>query len=57
MLEQWRVAVWPWLKEEARRERRALVFVDESGFYLLPGWVRTKAPEARTPILCEWQNP
>ena len=47
-IEQWRVAVWPRLKDEARRERRALVFVDESGFYLLPGKVRTYAPEIRT---------
>src|SRR3981189_2858637 len=34
-IERWRVEVWPRLKDEARRERRALVFVDESGFYLL----------------------
>jgi len=44
-LARWRVEVWPRLKVEARRERRALVFVDESGFYLLPGKVRTYAPE------------
>jgi len=40
----------------ARRERRTLVFVDESGFYLLPGKVRTSAPEGETPILGEWQT-
>ena len=45
-IEQWRVEVWPRLKAEARREHRALVFVDESGFYLLPGKVRTYAPRA-----------
>ena len=55
-IEQWRVEVWPRLKAEARRERRALVFVDESGFYLLPGKVRTYAPEGNTPILHEWQT-
>jgi len=55
-IEQWRVEVWPRLKEEARRERRALVFVDESGFYLLPGKVRTYAPEGHTPVLHEWQT-
>src|ERR1700716_4085774 len=55
-IEQWRVEVWPRLKEEARRERRALVFVDESGFYLLPGKARTYAPEAHTPVLHEWQT-
>ncbi|MDB5349182.1 MAG: transposase [Planctomycetota bacterium] len=31
---RWRVKSWPALKEKARRERRGLVFVDESGFYL-----------------------
>ncbi len=28
-----------------------MVFVDESGFYLLPGHVRTYAPCGQTPIL------
>jgi transposase len=55
-IERWRVEVWPRLKDEARRERRALVFVDESGFYLLPGRVRTYAPEGHTPVLHEWQT-
>jgi transposase len=55
-IERWRVEVWPRLKAEAHRERRALVFVDESGFYLLPGKVRTYAPEAHTPIIHEWQT-
>jgi transposase len=53
---RWRAASWPALKEKARRERRALVFVDESGFYLLPGVVKTYAPEGRTPIVDEWQT-
>ena len=44
------------LKEKARRERRDLVFVDESGFYLLPAVVKTYAPKGRTPILDEWQT-
>ncbi|HMB03654.1 MAG TPA: transposase [Isosphaeraceae bacterium] len=30
--------------------------VDESGFYLLPGKVRTYAPEGHTPVLHEWQT-
>jgi transposase len=47
----WRKAVWPELLGRAKRERRVLVFEDESGFYLLPGVVRTYAPEAQTPIL------
>ncbi len=33
------------------KERRTLVFVDESGFYLLPGVVRTYAPCGHAPIL------
>jgi transposase len=32
-------------------EGRTMVFVDESGFYLLPGLVRTYAPCAQTPVL------
>ena len=47
----WRVAVWPELQRRARRERRVLVFADESGLYLLPAVVRTYAPEADTPVL------
>ena len=33
-----------------------LVFEDESGFYLLPGLVRTYAPKARTPVIREKQT-
>jgi transposase len=50
---RWRRNTWPQLRRQARRERRTLVFVDESGFYLLAGLVRTYAPEAQTPILRE----
>src|SRR3954469_11338933 len=45
---RWRDSAWPDLRRQARRERRVLVFEDESGFYLLPGVVRTYAPESRT---------
>ena len=55
-IERWRAEAWPRLKAQACRERRALVFVDESGFYLLPGRVKTYAPEGHTPILHEWQT-
>src|SRR3954451_10112546 len=44
-IERWRVESWPALNEEARRERRRLVLVDESGFYLLPAVVRTYGPK------------
>src|SRR6266566_1595141 len=50
----WRSAVWPQLMAQAKRERRTLVFVDESGFYLLPGSVKTYAPKGQTPVLREW---
>jgi hypothetical protein len=33
-----------------------LVIEDESGFYLLPGLVRTYAPKGRTPIIDEKQT-
>jgi transposase len=55
-IERWRVESWPALKRKARREHRALVFVDESGFYLLPGVVKTYGPKGRTPVVDEWQT-
>jgi transposase len=55
-IERWRAEVWPELRERARRERRVLVFVDEAGFYLLPGLVRTYSPQGLTPVLSEWQT-
>src|SRR4051794_16640813 len=55
-IERWRVESWPALEEKARRERRRLVFVDESGFYLLPGVVKTYGPRGRTPVVDEWQT-
>lgn len=53
---RWRVEVWPELRRRALRDRRVLVFEDESGFYLLPGLVRTYAPEGRTPVIREKQT-
>lgn len=50
-IEHGRDEVWPELWRRSRRERRVLVFVDEAGFYLLPGVVKTYAPEGRTPAL------
>jgi transposase len=55
-VERWRAEVWPELRARARRERRVLVFVDESGFYLLPGVVKTYSPEGLTPVISEWQT-
>jgi transposase len=53
---RWRGGSWPALKEKAHREHRKLVFVDESGFYLLPGVVKTYGPRGRTPVVDEWQT-
>ncbi len=36
---------------KALSERRTIVWVDESGFYLIPAVVRTYAPRGETPIL------
>jgi transposase len=55
-IQRWRQEVWPELLKRARKERRVLVFEDESGFYLLPGLVRTYAPEAHTPVIREKQT-
>jgi transposase len=50
-IERWRNHTWPALRRRACRERRTLFFIDESGFYLLPGIVRTYAPMGRTPVI------
>lgn len=55
-IRRWRAEVWPELCRRARRERRVLVFEDEAGFYLLPGLVRTYAPQTQTPVLREKQT-
>jgi transposase len=55
-IQRWRDEVWPDLQRRAQCERRVPVFEDESGFYLLPGAVRTYAPEAQTPVLHEKQT-
>jgi transposase len=47
----WRTTVWAELRQQASRERRTVVFVDESGFYLLPGVVRTYGPKGQTPVI------
>jgi transposase len=53
-IERWRVDTWPELRRKSVRERRTLVFADESGFYLLPGKVKTYGPKGRTPVLDNW---
>jgi transposase len=55
-IRNWRTEVWPELLRRAGRERRLLVFEDESGFYLLPGLVKTYAPRGQTPVIREFQT-
>lgn len=38
-------------QKKAAGERRSMVWIDQSGFYLLPMAVRTYAPPGQTPIL------
>jgi transposase len=55
-IEHWRLSTWPALKQTAQRLGLPLIFVDESGFYLLPSVVKTYAPRGHTPILEAWQT-
>lgn len=50
-IRNWREQMWPEVKHRARLERRELIFIDESGYYLLPFSARTYAPLGCTPIL------
>ena len=51
VIAHWRNEVWIEITKKARLEHRIIIFVDESGFYLLPAIVRTYAPRAHTPVL------
>lgn len=55
-IRNWRAEVWPELRRRAAREGRVPVFEDESGFYLLPGVVKTYAPKGQTPVIREVQT-
>jgi len=50
-IRQWCHEYWPEVKKNAEDESRKIVFVDESGFYLLPFTGKTYAPKRKTPIL------
>lgn len=50
-IRHWRTRTWLEIQKRAVLERRLVVFVDESGFYLLPAILRTYAPIGETPIL------
>lgn len=50
-IHRWRTRTWLEIQKRAVLEHRLLVFVDESGFYLLPAILRTYAPIGETPVL------
>jgi transposase len=50
-IRRWMRKRWPALKELAKKYHRTILFVDETGVYLLPAVVKTWAPEGETPIL------
>ena len=48
---QWKRKTWPALKKKRRRERRTIVFIDESGLSEKCPVTRTWAPKGHTPII------
>jgi len=50
-IEAWYHERWPALRKKADATGQTIVWVDESGFYLLPAVVHTYAPRGRTPVL------
>jgi len=53
---RWRTETWLEIRRKAILEKRTMVFVDESGFYLLPAILKTYAPRGNTPILKVFQT-
>ena len=50
----WKRYVWPSIKRKADRLGAHLVFLDESGFLLIPNVKRTWAPKGKTPTVAYW---
>jgi transposase len=50
-IQEWKEQCWPQLKARAEKERRTIVFVDESGLTQKPAAKSTWAPEGPTPVL------
>jgi transposase len=48
---RWYTERWPALKKGPAQEARTILWLDESGFYLLPARARTYAPRGQTPVL------
>ena len=47
----WKQVEWPRIKQKARKDRRTLVFVDESGLTQKPAVKKTWAPSGEMPVL------
>jgi transposase len=50
-IQQWQGQTWLETKRNADEAQQTIVFMDESGFRLLPALVRTYAPRGQTPVL------
>ena len=50
-IERWKNEEWPRIKAKARKEKRTVVFVDESGLSQKPAVKNTWAPRGETPVL------
>jgi len=50
-IKQWQTCTWLETKRKAEETKETIVFMDESGFRLLPALVRTYAPRGQTPTL------
>ena len=50
-IDAWYRERWPALRKKAEAAGQTIVWVDESGFYLLPAAVRAYAPRGQTPVL------
>ncbi len=49
-IERWKRKDWPRIKKNATRLGAHIVFIDESGFLLIPNVRKTWSPRGRTPI-------
>jgi transposase len=54
-IKRWRVETWPLLKNRAKKERKTIFLLDETGFYLLPSfaksyWLRGENMELKTKL-------
>src|SRR6185503_2388078 len=47
----WLAVTWPAIKKRAEKERRTILFVDETAFYLRPTVTRTWSPAGQTPVI------